>query len=102
MSIKVIEGKILCSRCNRLLDKREPFKINEFQYEIVCLECDIKYDFSKYNYVNCSTPMKQKLIDIIQNSMKLNKSITIDMENSRKDLIENLSSQKKKIRGWFN
>jgi hypothetical protein len=93
VSIKVIGGKILCSKCGKLLEEHETFKINEFQYEIVCIDCDVKYNFSKDNYVNFTTPMKQRLLNIILNAMKDNKTITIDIKEERKKLIDYLSNK---------
>ena len=66
-----------------MLEKEEPFKLNEFRYEIVCLACDNKYDFSKDNLVNCNIPMKQKLLDLIEEYMKKNKTLNIEMNKTR-------------------
>jgi hypothetical protein len=93
MAIKLFEGKILCSICGRLLSKEESFKLNEFQYEIACLECDRITNFSKNNFVACNTPMKQKLIGLIENTRKYNKTINIDMREGRRMLINFLSSK---------
>ena len=97
MTIKLIEGKILCSVCGRLLDRDESFKINEFRYEVACLECDKTSNFSKNTYVNCNTPMKQKLINLIENSRKYNKTMSLDMTEARRYLVNFLSSKIKAI-----
>jgi len=95
MTIKLIEGKPLCCKCNRLLEKEEPFKLNEISYEIACLECDKKYGFSDKNPVKISTPLKQNMMELIQTMMRQNKTISIDMEQSRKNLFEHLEKSKK-------
>lgn len=87
MSIKIIEGKIICSLCNRVLEKEEPFKLDEFRYEIACLDCDKKYNFSHYILINCNTPRKQHLLDLIDKYMKENETLSIDMDKVRKFLL---------------
>jgi hypothetical protein len=97
MAIKLIEGKVLCSICGKLLDRGESFKINEFQYEVACLECDQTSNFSKNNFVNCNTPMKQKLINLIENSRKYKKTMSLDMTEARRMLVNYLSTKIKAI-----
>ncbi|MHA1150453.1 MAG: hypothetical protein ACTSR8_19720 [Promethearchaeota archaeon] len=93
MPIKVFEGRIQCSICEKLLDNRESFKLNEFQHEIACLECDEKSDFSKHNYVNYTSPKKRFLLKIIYNAMKGKNTISIDLKKETKKLAEDLSSK---------
>ena len=88
MSIKIYEGRITCSQCGRLLEKDEPYKLDEFRYKIVCLSCDEKYNFSKDNLVKCVTPMKLKMVDLIEMFMKENVTINIEMEKMKHLLIK--------------
>ncbi len=88
MSIKIFEGRVICSLCERLLEKDEPYKLDEFRYKIVCLSCDEKHNFSKDNLVKCVTPMKQKMVDLIEMFMKENVTINIEMEKIRQLLIK--------------
>jgi hypothetical protein len=97
MAIKLIEGKVLCSLCGKLMEKEESFKINEFQYEIACLDCDRTSNFSKNNFVNCSTAMKLKLINLIENSRKYKKTMSLDMTEARRMLVNYLSTKIKAI-----
>ena len=94
MTIKLIEGKILCNKCERLLEKEESYKLNELSYEVVCLECDTKYKFSSQNPVKISTPLKQNLIELISTMMRQNRTISLDMEQSRKNLFNSLEQTK--------
>ena len=96
MTIKLIEGKILCNKCDRLLEKEESFKLNEINYEVACLECDQKYGFSDKNIVKINTPLKQNLLELISTMMRQNRTISLDMAESRKNLFNNLEQSKKK------
>ncbi len=96
MTIKLIEGKILCSKCNRLMEKEESYKLNEISYEVACLECDKKFGFSDKNPVKINTTLKQNLIELINIMMRQNRTISIDMDKSRKNLLDSLEQSKKK------
>jgi len=61
------------------MGKGEPFKLNEFRFEIVCLACDERYGFSENNFVHCITPMKANLLDLIEVNIMKNKTLTIEM-----------------------
>ncbi len=94
MSIKIFEGRIICSLCERLLEKDEPYKLDEFRYKIVCLSCDEKYNFSKDNLVKDATQLKQKMVDLIEMFMKENVTINIDMEKLKQLLIREYKNDK--------
>ena len=67
--------------------------MNEFQHEVACLACDDKYDFSKHNYVNCTSPKKQFLLKIIFDAMKNKRTISIDLREETRKLVDDLSSK---------
>lgn len=106
MSIKIIKGQVICSLCGKILNQKEPFKIDEFRYKIACLECDTKYDFSKTSYVNCSTPLKQELLKFINKKLRQKKSAHINLKERQKRLLNyiyvkrNSERAKKLIRTW--
>jgi len=93
MVIKIIEGKLVCNICGRLLHQEESFKIHEIQYEIACLDCDKSSNFSKKNYVICNTPLKQTLFNLIENARKNNKTISLGMSEARRNLVDILSTK---------
>ena len=61
-----------------MLKREEIFKLNEFQYEIICIDCDNEYNLSKNNLVHCITPMKQKLLDLIYFYINNKKTFSFD------------------------
>ena len=97
MPIKIIEGRILCSKCEKLMEDHESFKLNEYQYEIACLDCDEKYNFSKDNYVDFNTTKKQHLLRIIFDAWHKKRTICIDLKEERKKLVDILSAKVKSL-----
>jgi hypothetical protein len=78
------------------MEKEESFKLNEINYKVACLKCDTEYGFSKQNPVKITTSLKQNLKELIQTMIRQNRTISIDMDQSRKNLFQNLEVTKKK------
>ena len=87
MTIRIIEGRLYCSYCEKPIDKNDIFKINEFSYQVICASCIDKIGISNVSYVSCSTVQKTNILNIMLESIKSNKTVILDLKDSIKKTI---------------
>jgi hypothetical protein len=77
MVIIIIEGQLVCNVCDQLMNKNEPYKVNDILLKVACLKCDSESSFSRF-IVPTFTKLKEFVIQKIENTLKKDKTSVID------------------------
>jgi len=96
MPITLVEGKLMCSNCGRLMEKGEAFKLNDYRYQVYCLDCfsEIEKDPSENSPILYQT---HKILELIKMYEHANKTASISLNSGQIKLFDAFQSKSNQI-----